>query len=273
MPAVAAGVTGAIAGACLASAVSRGDRRCQYAPRRADVVVVSRPAPLGMPSITNDYRYAGVPPEPPLAVAFVQLLPSAIETRGDVTYFGVDVSPADGTGASWRVLRRYNDFDNLATQLGPKARTLRDAPFPRKHLFGCTGETLEVRRCALQTWLQRVLTEQHCNPYWSSPLRAFLEKPAVNPDALLPSAPPPLPPPSSPPPPAAPLASAPPQEEALALFSVDVPPGVGPGQHLSVTVPGDGRQFLVEVPPGAAAGTPLELWFDAEAGTLSVRRQ
>ena len=48
---------------------------------------------------------------PPLGVSAVGIPASAVSKQGGVTYFGVDVVPE--TGGSYRVQKRYNDFDQL----------------------------------------------------------------------------------------------------------------------------------------------------------------
>merc|ERR1712157_51891 len=91
--------------------------------------------------------------EDSLDVRYVHLPPDAMETRGSINFFAVDVARRDGK--TCRVMRRYKDFRNLFERLG--SPSFAGAPFPRKHYRGCTGQRLEDRRRALETWLERMI--------------------------------------------------------------------------------------------------------------------
>jgi len=117
------------------------------------------------------------------AVAVSVGLPrEAMQWRGGTLHFGIDVLPAGG-GASWRVMKRYNDFYSLNSHLqqaGPSrsdltsvATHLVGAPFPRKHLTGCAGQKLEARRQKLELWLQKIVRESQSE--WTRPLQHFLD--------------------------------------------------------------------------------------------------
>merc|ERR1711871_855790 len=51
-------------------------------------------------------------------------------------------------------------------------------------------------------------------------------------------------------------------------MEIQIPEGVQPGQMITITVP-DGREATLKVPVGMSAGSPLMLFFDSNAGTLS----
>ena len=118
----------AIAGAAVASAVAT---RAPPPPRR-EVVVVPAVTPVATatpvvgtvataPVVVVKGKGKGwkgkgkgkteVIEVPPLGVSAVGIPASAVSKQGGVTYFGVDVVPE--TGGSYRVQKRYNDFDQL----------------------------------------------------------------------------------------------------------------------------------------------------------------
>jgi hypothetical protein len=105
----------------------------------------------------------------------VRLPLGAIEIRGTVQFFAVDVFPSNG-GAPWRVMRRYNHFRDLASMLDSRNGPVR---FPRKHWSDCEGSKLERRRQGLEIWLSRtIMSAQKNNQHWIPFLRSFLERSA-----------------------------------------------------------------------------------------------
>jgi hypothetical protein len=96
----------------------------------------------------------------PLPVSSVQLPAQEIRTgAGGVTYFTIDVVSLPGTGTTWKVNRRYNEFLQLKKVLNKllhKSRNRRYGQlpfFPGKEWF-CTGARLEERRRALEYYLR-----------------------------------------------------------------------------------------------------------------------
>ncbi|CAE7573563.1 unnamed protein product [Symbiodinium natans] len=111
---------------------------------------------------------------PPLAVAAIGIPPAAIEQRSGVTYFGVEVMPE--VGATYRVQRRYNEFDSLKDRLARIARgSMIEHGFPPKHMFSCEGAKLEERRRGLEQWLKGALNHPNGRGAWCLELRDFLE--------------------------------------------------------------------------------------------------
>jgi hypothetical protein len=216
-----------------------------------------------------------------LSVRSVQLPSAAMECRGDVNFFGIDVTPESMEGsaatAPWRTMRRYNDFKDLADRLGPQTYSFRDAPFPKKHFFGCTGETLENRRRGLEVWLQRVLRHPASTNVWIPALRDFLgARGLVSSSSPISAA-------------AAPATSATDLESAETsigkknsatpqmqtgevddVMEIDVPQGVSAGQLIAVAVPPDQRQLTLALPDNAAAGDTLLVVHDTRTDTLRV---
>lgn len=232
---------------------------------------------------------------PQLGVASVKLLPDVVMQQG-VVFFTVEVCPDNGA-ASWQVLRRYNQFNSLATRLRSQSRgfsqsaieatslKILSASFPKKHLTGCRGRKLEKRRRALEAWLSGL--KNWCHSYdhagWRMELRTFLCEGAVSlpvaatapipltlQQAAVPAiaAPSPTPQkaPTPTPMPLPPLSKAP-QASVGMEMEVEVPPGVGAGQILGIEVP-SGEQLLVQIPEGVAAGHTLRLWYEAGSITL-----
>mmetsp|Transcript_51060 Transcript_51060/g.163412 ORF Transcript_51060/g.163412 Transcript_51060/m.163412 type:complete len:939 (-) Transcript_51060:118-2934(-) len=118
--------------------------------------------------------------ELPLAVASVRILAEATEQREGVIFFCTEVLAegsldAEGGGEPWQVMRRYTDFHELSSRLGPRSQSYEDAAFPRKHITACTDAMLEVRRRSLEAWLQRVLQDPLSQAVWAGHLREFLE--------------------------------------------------------------------------------------------------
>lgn len=190
---------------------------------------------------------------PPLAVSAIGIPAAGIEQKSGVTYFGVEVMPE--TGATYRLQKRYNEFDALKDRLAriAPASTI-DRGFPPKHLFSCEGAKLEERRHGLEQWLKGALNHPNGRGAWCLELRDFLEVGQIHtlaPGMVAES----------------PAVSAPPAPEGQAL-KILVPDGVVAGQVLAVTVP-DGRQLNFTVPAGFPPGSELELWFDPAAGSLS----
>lgn len=234
--------------------IRRASRRTRRPPPRHERLVV-----LG--SFAESEPVQG----PPLGVSRVQLAPDAVELRGGVTFFAIDVWPDSGS-PPWRVHRRYNEFRELAIGLGGRGQHM--APFPGKTLSRCEGARLEARRRELERWLRGVVDHPSLQSFgWGAPLGVFLG--SITPaSAPLPLATPPAPPPPSAPP-ASPATEASKEHPDPVLLEVTVPQGIAPGQPLYVALP-DGRQVLIAVPSGAVAGQPLELWLDQDTGTLSV---
>ena len=249
--------TAAVAGAAVASAVAPR-RPCP----RAEVLVIPTPARL-LERTGRGRGRSGTPVEemPPLSVSAIGMPAAAIVQQGGVTYFGIEVMPE--TGATYRVQKRYQDFEVLKDSLARIApRSMIDRGFPRKHMFSCEGAKLEERRRGLEQWLKGALNHPLGRLGWCLKLRDFLEVGQIHTlayaQALQSN-------PSS--------FSAPSAPELLETsegqpMQILVPHGVECGQTLAVTVP-DGRQLTVTVPPGFPGGSELLLWFDADAGTLS----
>eukprot|EP00928_Gymnodinium_smaydae_P020069 TRINITY_DN17751_c0_g1_i1.p1 TRINITY_DN17751_c0_g1~~TRINITY_DN17751_c0_g1_i1.p1 ORF type:complete len:365 (-),score=77.10 TRINITY_DN17751_c0_g1_i1:78-1172(-) len=231
-------------------------------------------------------------------IASIRLEPAAIVERAGVTYFGIDVFPANG-GTPWRVLRRYNDFHAMQRRV-----RVRHA-FPPKHMTGCRGPRLEERRRELEGWLRTAVAQTQAQPLRFHgrdvvALHAFLTQnlqslpmaaaapigaspaaiAATSAPAALPAAPvaasavpmtapvAPLPPPTETTPSGA-GAQAGPQEGGHSepvMLTIPVPCGMAAGQPLDVQVPG-GRQLRISLPEGY--GTELRLRFDPKAGTLT----
>eukprot|EP00929_Paragymnodinium_shiwhaense_P061560 TRINITY_DN3074_c0_g2_i2.p1 TRINITY_DN3074_c0_g2~~TRINITY_DN3074_c0_g2_i2.p1 ORF type:complete len:369 (+),score=60.77 TRINITY_DN3074_c0_g2_i2:96-1202(+) len=326
-----AALVGAAAGACVAATVARP--RAKPKPRPAPVVIIqSSPAPqpavvFQQPQVVHQPHAlppqqvvvvggAAVPrkgkgkgkgkpavivaaPEPPLGVSSVRLQPQLVEQRGSVAFFGIDITPDDG-GSTWRVFRRYNDFYALHNNLGARAQSYPDAPFPRKHMFGCAGQKLEDRRRGLECWLQRCVETPGVTAQWTRYVRDFLEtgrqfiapgmgaaayhaQPTAVYQAAAPAqaavaVPPPVQPPSNAPGAgraayaSAPVEASPepatPSDTDDTTLEITVPAGVSAGQILGVTVP-DGKQINWTIPEGVLAGSSVELFYDATHGTLT----
>ena len=229
--------TAAIAGAAVASAVTA---------RRAEAAGGWYGKGKGKGHVTEVLHV------PPLGVTAVGIPSSGISKHQGVTFFAIDVVPE--IGASFRIQKRYNDFDALKDRLHritPHAWINQD--FPPKHLLSCEGPKLEDRRRGLERWLTRILNEPHSRGLWCLELRSFLEVGGVH---TLTDMQPNLP-----------VATAP-RELQGEVLQIVVPFGVTSGQNLSVTVP-DGRQLAFTVPAGVQAGSELQLWFDPDLGTLS----
>mmetsp|Transcript_50461 Transcript_50461/g.61877 ORF Transcript_50461/g.61877 Transcript_50461/m.61877 type:complete len:284 (-) Transcript_50461:247-1098(-) len=253
--------TAAIAGAAVATAVAS---RPAPPPRREVVVVPGGMAPVVGATAPVVLKGKGkgkgkgmeIIQVPPLGVSAVGIPASAISKHEGVTFFGIDVVPEQG--ASYRVQKRYNDFDKLKDSLNymaPGSRIATD--FPPKHLLSCEGPKLEDRRHGLERWLTRVLNDAHSRGLWCLELRQFLEVDGVHTIHTLPATDP-----------APVLAPSAPAELEGEVLQIVIPAGVSSGQALSVNVP-DGRQLTFEIPPGVMAGSRLQLWYDPVAGTVS----
>ena len=86
---------------------------------------------------------------PPLGISAVGVPANGLGKHEGVQFFAIDVVPEKG--ASYRVEKRYNDFDTLKDTLhriAPGSRI--DGDFPPKHLFSCEGPKLEDRRHGLE---------------------------------------------------------------------------------------------------------------------------
>jgi len=187
----------------------------------------------------------------PLGVSGVEMPAAAIEQRGGVSFFSIDVTPTKGMN-SWRVMRRYNDFHDLHSKLGSVANNFPDAPFPHKTgLCKCSGARLEERRQSLLQWLRRCLQQPQSEGQWKQLLHAFLEAGRESlATTLL----------------AAPIVT---ETKQAQLLSVEIPNGLSGGQPFAVAVPG-GRQITMAVPPGALAGQILQVQFDPSSDKLTV---
>lgn len=187
----------------------------------------------------------------PLGVSGVEMPGAAIEQRGGVSFFSIDVSPTRGTNM-WRVMRRYNDFHDLHSKLGSVANNFPDAPFPHKTgLCKCAGARLEERRQALVQWLGRCLQQPQSEGQWKPLLRAFLEAGRESlATTLL----------------AVPTVA---EQKQCQLLSVEVPNGLSAGQPFAVAVPG-GHQISMAVPHGATAGQLLQMQFDPASDKLTI---
>jgi len=252
----------ALAGAAVATAVTAP----RQAPPRREVVVVpatATPSVATAPVVVVEKgkgkgwwkgkgkgKVTEVIEVPPLGISAVGVPANGLAKHEGVQFFAIDVVPEKG--ASYRVEKRYNDFDTLKDTLhriAPGSRI--DADFPPKHLFSCEGPKLEDRRHGLERWLNRVLNDPNSRTLWCLKLRQFLEVDGIH---TLPST-------------SIPEASAPMQPEGQVLQIV-VPAGVSSGQALSVTVP-EGPQVTFTIPPGVQAGSQLELWYDPTTGSVS----
>mmetsp|Transcript_3721 Transcript_3721/g.6701 ORF Transcript_3721/g.6701 Transcript_3721/m.6701 type:complete len:359 (+) Transcript_3721:57-1133(+) len=259
--AVVGGPVGAVVGATVGAAVTAPAK-----PKPATVVVAGSAAPVVVVASKGKGKgkgkgkwkggYAVAVEVPPLGVSAIGIPPTSVTQQSGVTYFGIDVMPE--AGATYRVQKRYNEFDALKDRLARIAPgSLIDRGFPPKHLFSCEGAKLEERRRGLEDWLKTTLNSPNSRGAWCLELRQFLEVGQIHT----------LPAPGAVPEAALPAASAPEVPEGEALQIV-IPDGVACGQALAVTVP-DGRQLTFVVPAGYAAGSEIELWFDPAAGTLS----
>jgi len=178
-----------------------------------------------------------------------------ITTEGGITFFAVDVVPADDS-TPWRVMRRYNHFREVARQLAASEDGCRNLwnTFPGKRL-GCSGLALERRRRRLEMWLSELVVQQD----YVKPLsvQRFLQKGRMPiPNASI-------------------QTQAPPQEEVnsatpLMFVQVQLPPDVGAYQDVIVKVP-HGGDITITVPWGIAPGSLMSLWHDPVAGTLGVQ--
>lgn len=109
----------------------------------------------------------------PLGVSGISLPESAVDTRDEVVFFGIEVAPdPPKEGACWTTMRRYREFLELCEALGPEAH-FEEAPFPSKTLIKKVD--MDGRRLALEAWLKQVLDHPECQLSWSEPLRRFLE--------------------------------------------------------------------------------------------------
>ena len=188
---------------------------------------------------------------PPLGVTAVGIPSSGILNYQGVTFFTIDVVPE--IGASFRVQKRYNDFDALKDRLHritPHAWINQD--FPPKHLLSCDGPKVEDRRRGLESWLTRILNEPHSRGLWCLELGSFLEVGGIH---TLTDMQPNLP-----------VATAPEswKEKSCRSWCQSVWPADRTYLWLS-----DGRQLAFTVPAGVQAGSELQLWFDPTLGTLS----
>lgn len=245
-------VTAAAAVVARASQASRASRASQVPLPVQQVLVLPYQAGqgLGVPPIRPAVMAQAAPIAAadanlqPLGVCGVRLPAAFLEERASVRFFAIDVASEEGR--AWRVMRRFNDFWQLKEQLGPSARKLPGAPFPRKLLFACSGDKLEQRREQLELWLGSVIQQPRAD--WIGVLRVFLQTGRQMID--LPN------------PPAQALAA---QDWRV---EIEVPSHVSAGQLLAVSLP-DGRSLNFNVPKGVS-GSKIELKYDPSQKTLEL---
>lgn len=274
-----AALVGGVAVTAAAMASRSGRRPYQQPLPRAEVVrIEGGPQYSAVQPYTERNHHCGghtvvinqAAPEAPLDVRSVRLVPEAIEVRGEVVFFGVEVVPQSGD--PWRVMRRYQNFVDLRKELGPQAMFFPGAPFPRKHLFRLGVAKLEARRAGLEMWLRRALEAPMSAGFWLRPLRHFLEggRQSIShishysqqqPQAMSAGMP------------AQPMSPQPAVPEPITthqdgvVLQIQIPAGVTAGQLLGVTVPG-GSQLNVAVPSGVVAGQTVDLFYDPAAASL-----
>lgn len=115
-------------------------------------------APLGSPVTVGMDGSHGLPALPS---ASISLPAQSITSRDGVKYFAIDVVPHDGS-SPWRVFRRYQHFLQLAEWASKRIGTdlaVGGVPFPGKTWLPCSGSALEVRRRALEAWLDAFLQQ------------------------------------------------------------------------------------------------------------------
>lgn len=247
-------------------------------------------------AVSGNRRSLGpqVPLHQTLNVVSVRIPADGMQWHGGTMYYSVDIVSSSG-GVTWRVCRRYNDFDNLRAymrQCGPRcSRHVVDSHFPGKTLFRPSDEQLVQRRQQLELWLQRVVFNGH--GHWAAAVRGFLEsnrqqlvvitQPAYSAASApvpnvaqyqasaAPTAPAPVATPMVLPPAVAPASASSqvPSSQECQLLQIEIPVGVSAGQAIAVNAP-DGRQCIVTIPEGVEGGSTLKLSYDAAAGTLSI---
>lgn len=209
-----------------------------------------------------------------LGIYTIQL--DSIEERKEATFFRITTQMCNGQ--SFKTSRRYNDFIAFAKDLQNCGDIeVNCTSLPRKHLFGCTGRRLLIRKQKLLLWLQKVLT---------SPVKAFCStvKSSLSPKAgsamsrhlkclvvqLLfndfldindedqaqplwrsPYAPVP--------------------EEAASggqELQIQVPPNMKAGQVMAFSVT-DGKKLSVQIPDGVVGGSLWYLWYNSAVDSLT----
>mmetsp|Transcript_60782 Transcript_60782/g.112778 ORF Transcript_60782/g.112778 Transcript_60782/m.112778 type:complete len:649 (-) Transcript_60782:78-2024(-) len=110
---------------------------------------------------------------PQIQIADVLVPPYMLQQDGDVTRFGIIVTP-EGGASQWMVFHRYNDFKRLNDSLCNTGEPLIDAPFPRQHMRKLNEERLEERRVKLEAWLKQAVARRPFPKEWTEPLRHFL---------------------------------------------------------------------------------------------------
>ncbi|CAK9079514.1 unnamed protein product [Durusdinium trenchii] len=190
-----------------------------------------------------------------LHIAQVSLPQDGVVRHSGVTYFTMHL--VDEQGRRWQVLRRYTDFDEFH-----KAVHNRDihAYFPGKTWLPCHGPQLEERRRYLEAWVRdvfRCFTRIGIPSSLELEFEDFLHRGMGQVTGPM----------------AAPAASAPASvgtaATAAAGFLIQVPPGVVPGQTLTVKSP-DGTSFQITVPEGCAAGSTLQVSTPSPANPSSA---
>lgn len=181
-------VAGAAIGAVVAGpigAVIGGVIGCNASSRPS--ITTHTPGPRMVQPVQQSYAvqtaqqsYGAQPAQQSTLGVNVRLPREAMQMVGGTQFYAVDVTPVQG-GQSWRLLKRYNDFDQLKKFFDVRqwgASSDYAGFFPIKHMTGCTGARLEERRRQLEAWLQRAVC--HPNAECLRGVRGFLNVPASN---------------------------------------------------------------------------------------------
>jgi len=114
---------------------------------------------------------------PGLGVVQVEIPRDKVQSHDGIVFYEVEVTPAfsESSPPLYSVRKRYNQFLELKTNLGPEAEKLRPA-FPGKlsKLFQ-SESSLEDRRSALSQWLQAAVAHPLSSSAWRDSLRRFLQ--------------------------------------------------------------------------------------------------
>lgn len=188
---------------------------------------------------------------PGLGVQAVRLVKEATQQlHMGAAFFCVEVVMQNGD--SWRVMRRFSDFDKLCIELGPPSLSFPTVPFPRKHMFFVAGQRLEARRLALERWLQRALGWP-AGGAWCRPLRQFLAGRQTDLEGSTGHA--------------MQSSSTSADVDQSMVLEIQVPEGVASGQLLGVRLP-NGTQVNIIVPPGVMAGQLIDVFYDPDNSSL-----
>eukprot|EP00913_Durusdinium_trenchii_P020443 g19205.t1 len=172
----------------------------------------------------------------PLGISNLCLPQDQIVKRSGITYFTVEIQ--DANGSTWKVLRRYNDFNAFRRAL---RRYRVHHYFPGKLWLGCEGPRLEARRRSLELWAQHVMLRHFANGVprqLQNEFDLFLRRgqgSITTPSGFAPAI-----------------------TDAGGTFAIEVPPGVVAGQELTVRSP-DGSSFRITVPQGMGPGSILQV--------------